>query len=152
MTTKIIILLSFLFLGLISISAQENKLNDLRSWIGKYPTDKEQNFFQLPEIKKPLKELLSSGDFQHLTKELILETPIENVKNYLLVEVSKEHCSPCDNAMLVINLENSEIWVGFYKYSKNKSVIRWFSSNDNDYYELPKEILDEFLYIHEAKQ
>ena len=99
-----------------------------------------------------MKELLSRSDFRHLTKELTLETPIECVTNYLIIEVSKEHCSPCDNAMVVINLQDGTLFVGFYKFNKGSSVIRWFSSKDDcDYYKLPKEILDEFLYMHSPK-
>jgi hypothetical protein len=151
MSKKNVILALVLFLAAWSTTAQD-KWSGLTNWIGRYPMGEKESFFKLPVIQSRLKDLLGKDDFKHLTEELTLETPIENVKNYLLIEVSKEHCSPCDNAMLVINLENSEMWVGFYKYSKNKSVIRWFSSNDDDYYELPKEILDEFLYMHEPKQ
>jgi hypothetical protein len=156
MNPKNAILLFALFIGLICANAQEKDLNSLKSWTGKYPTDNEgkqpREFFKLPEIQKPLKELLSKRDFKHLTKELAVEKPIQLIKNYLVVEVCYPHYCPWDNAMLAINLESGGIHVGFYEHRGTKEVIRWFYSQSQDKPdEMPREILDEFLYMHSPK-
>ena len=126
----------------------------LRAWIGRYPTDKtskpQKSLFDLSDIQLPLKELLGKKDYKHLTNELSVETPIEMVSGFLIVKVCRQHCCPCDNAMIVINLENGAMHVGFYKGGERKSNTRWYSS-DGDFYELPKEILDDFLQMHHPK-
>jgi hypothetical protein len=146
-----VILFAVVFIGLLCANAQD--LNSLRSWIGKYPTyDKvkpQQKKIELPEIQKPLKQLLSSRDFKHLTKELSVESQIQLIKNYLVVDVCYPDCCPCDHAILAINLENSGIHVGFYEHRGTKEAIRWFNSQPEDNLdELPKEILDEFLPMY----
>ena len=150
MKTRNTILL--LFLATISALAQENKWNDLKSWIGKYPTDGQKRFFQLPNIQNRLKELLNQNDIKHLTEELSVEAPVENVNGYLIIKVCREHWCPSDNALLAINLNNEGMHVGFYEHRGNKEIVRWFYSQPEDKLDdLPKEILDEFLYMHQPK-
>ncbi len=125
-----VVLLYLFALATFTTTAQTN-LNYLKNWAGKYSTNEKekpvQEFFKLSEIQKGLKEILTKKDFQHLTKELAVQTPIELVKGFLVLKVCRPHCCPCDNAMLVINLDNSDFYAGFYEGYEHKSIIRWFS-------------------------
>jgi hypothetical protein len=151
MSAKNTILILVLFLTAISATAQEN-WNDLTNWIGRYPTDGKESFLKLSAIQNRLKDLLSKDDLKHLTDELSIETPIQNIKGYLIVEVSLEHCAPCDNATLAFNLKNGAMHVGFYKRESHREIVRWFYSQPQDESDdLPKEVQDEFLYMHEPK-
>ena|ERR1044071_3169063 len=151
MSAKNTILIFALLLTAISATAQEN-WNSLTNWIGKYPTDRKESFLKLPAIQSRLRDLLSEEDLKHLTTELSVETPIENINGYLIAKVCQEHCSPCDNAMLALNLKNGAIHVGFYKHETHREIIRWFCSQSEDQSDdLSKEIQDEFLYMHELK-
>lgn len=151
MRPKSAILFFVIFLAAFSTVAQEN-WNSLHNWIGRYPTDGKKNFFKLPAIQNRLKNLLSKEDLKHLTDDLSIETPIENISGYLVVKISREHCSPCDNAMLALDLKNGAMYVGFYKHESHRQVIRWFYSQPQDKSDdLPKEIREEFLYMHEPK-
>jgi hypothetical protein len=151
MNLRNIILILAVFGVAISATAQES-WSGLTNWVGKYPTTTKESFFRLPAIQNRLKSLLNKEDFKHLTAELSIETPIQNIKGYLVVKVSLEHCSPCDNAMLALNLKNGAMHVGFYKHESHREIVRWFYSQpQDDPDELPKEIQDEFLYMHEPK-
>jgi hypothetical protein len=151
MSTKNTVLILIIFLTAVSATAQEN-WNSLTNWIGRYPTDGKGNFFKLPAIQNRLRNLLSKEDFKHLTKELLIEHQIENIKGYLVVEVSLEHCSPCDNAMLALNFKSGAMHVGFYKHESHREIARWFYSQPKDEPDdLPKEVSDEFLYMHKPK-
>jgi hypothetical protein len=136
-------------------ATEKPDLSHLKTWVGKYPTDEEskppKNLFHLPEIQNSLKKLLGKTDYKHLTEELSVETPIQIIRNFLVVKVCYPHCCPCDNAMLVINLDDTAFHAGFYERTdKQKFNTRWFSST-GDHLELPKEVLDIFLQTHETK-
>lgn len=150
MNLRNIILTLAVFGMAFSATAQES-WSGLTNWVGRYPAIGKENFFKLPAIQNRLKDLLNKEDFKHLTDELSIETPIQNIKGYLIVEVSLEHCSPCDNALLALNLKSGAMHVGFYKHD-HKEIVRWFYSQPQDEPdELPKEIQDEFLYMHKPK-
>ena len=53
--------------------------------------------------------------------------------------------------MLVIDLKRKRFHVGFYcGYYQQKTTIEWISS-EGEFYDLPKEIQDEFYYQHNVK-
>ena len=131
-------LLLFCFSG---VAVAQDKLGHLRSWAGKYPTYQKgrltTNFFNLPEIKRPLLRLLSRRDFNLLTREYSIESPIEQIGNYLAVKVCRPHACDSDNAGFAINLRDGTIYV---KMQAGENT-RWFASRGM-YTNLPQSVLD----------
>src|SRR5260370_38373757 len=64
---KLIGLGPLLLLCFSSVAVAQNSLGHLKSWAGKYPTEKNgrvtTKFFGLPEIRAPFLRLLSRADF-----------------------------------------------------------------------------------------
>jgi hypothetical protein len=131
-------LLIFCFGGTL---AAQSSLGHLRSWAGKYPTNRRgkvtTSFFKLPEIRRPLSSLLSRSDFNLLTREYQVETPIKQIGNYLAVKVCRPHACDTDNAAFAINLDNGFIYVKIYADQQS----RWFGSKGT-YTDLPRNVLD----------
>jgi hypothetical protein len=131
-------LLIFCFGGTL---AAQSSLGHLRSWAGKYPTNRRgrvtTSFFKLPEIRRPLVSLLSRADFNLLTRDYQVETPIKLIGNYLAVKVCRPHACDTDNAAFAINLDNGFIYVKIYADQQS----RWFGSKGT-YTDLPRSVLD----------
>src|SRR5215213_3516284 len=72
-------------------TAAAQRLDSLRSWAGKYPTERKgrvtRNFFQLPAVQAPLARTLSRKDLNLLTRVYKVETPIKELGDYLAVKV-----------------------------------------------------------------
>jgi hypothetical protein len=142
MKRKNLIALALLpFLCFSSVSVAQNKLGYLRSWAGKYPTDKKgtvtTRFFNLPEIRTPLLRLLSRTDFNLLTKEYQVETPVKQIGDYLTVKVCRPHNCDEEPGAFAINLRTGRIYVRM----KNGQKVRWFASK-GDHKDLPQEVQD----------
>src|SRR4030095_17135546 len=79
---KLILLITFSFCALVSVNAQD-KLGNLKEWVGKYPTYNDtkphREFLKLPEVRQPLLNLLSKKDHRFLTVECGKEVPIEMI-------------------------------------------------------------------------
>jgi hypothetical protein len=131
-------LLIFCFGG--TLAAQGN-LEHLRSWAGKYPTNRRgkvtTSFFKLPEIRRPLLGLLSRSDFNLLTRDYQVETPIKQIGDYLAVKVCRPHACDTDQAGFAINLRTGFIYVKMFADQQS----RWFGSKGT-YTDLPRSVLD----------
>ncbi len=131
-------LLLFCFSGAV---VAQGGLGSLRVWAGRYPTHKTgrvtKRFFQLPEIRRPLIALLSRSDFNLLTSEYSVETPIKQIGNFLAVKVCRPHACDTDNAGFAINLSNGAVYVKIYE----EHETRWFASKGN-HTDLPQSVLD----------
>lgn len=119
----------------------QGDLEHLRSWAGKYPTNRRgrvtTSFFKLPQIRRPLLSLLSHSDFNLLTREYQVETPIKQIGDYLAVKVCRQHACDTDNAAFAINLRTGFVYVKMYANQES----RWFGSK-GDYTDLPRAVLD----------
>lgn len=117
----------------------QTRLGHLRSWAGKYPTERKgkatKRFFLLPEIQTPLSKLLSRKDLRLLTREYEVESPIKQVGDYLVARVCRQHNCDSEQAGFVINLSNGYIYVRMYEDGK----VRWFSSKGK-YTDLPQDV------------
>ena len=116
MTRRNLIVLVPLFLLCFSSAAvAQNRLGHLKSWAGKYPSEKKgrvtTKFFGLSEIRTPLLRLLSRSDFDLLTREYAVEAPIKLIGDYLVVKVCRPHNCADDQAGLAINLQTGVIFV-----------------------------------------
>jgi hypothetical protein len=139
MNRKLIGLLACISLCCASAIAQNN-LARLKSWEGKYPTEKKgrvtRRFFSEPEIRTSLAKLLSKEDFDLLTKEYAVETPVMLSGDYLTVKVCKPHMC-FENGAFAINLATAVIYVRM----ANDENSRWFSSK-GDQSDLPRNVRD----------
>ncbi len=133
-----LLLLLFCFSGGVTTSAQGG-LGSLRTWAGRYPTHKTgrvtRKFFQLPEVRRPLVALLSRTDFNLLTKEYGVETPIKQIGDFLAVKVCRQHACDTDQAAFAINLRTGFVYVRM----QEGQTVRWFSIRDT-YKELPQSV------------
>jgi hypothetical protein len=141
MKRKNLIALALLIFCFGSILAAQSSLGHLRSWAGKYPTNRRgkvtTSFFKLPEIRRPLLSLLSRADFNLLTRDYQVETPIKQIGDYLAVKVCRPHACDTDNAAFAINLSTGFIYVKIYTDQQS----RWFGSKGT-YTDLPQNVLD----------
>jgi hypothetical protein len=139
MNRKLIGLIACIALCFASAIAQNN-LARLKSWEGKYPTEKKgrvtHRFFSEPEIRAPLAKLLSQEDFQLLTKEYAVETPVMLSGDYLTVKVCKPHMC-FEYGAFAINLATGVMYVRM----ANDESSRWFSSKGNQS-DLPRKVRD----------
>lgn len=137
---NIIALMLLLFCVSGSVAAQGN-LENLRRWVGKYPTLKHAkvttSFFKLPDIQQPLLKLLSRRDYNLLTHEYAVETPIKQIGDYLAVKVCRPHNCDDEQAAFAIDLRTGFIFVRM----KRGQDIRWFASNGRET-DLPASVRD----------
>lgn len=136
---NLIALALLLFFSFGGVSVAQNRLEHLRSWAGKYPTYKRgrvtTRFFDLPEVRQPLMSLLSRTDFNLLTKEYTLETPIKQIGDYLAVKVCRQHACGDETGGFAINLRTGFIYVRL----QNGQEVRSFGSK-GDFSDLPQDV------------
>lgn len=124
-------LLLFLLLCLGDSAVAQLGLSKLTSWDGKYPTHKKgrvtTKFFSVPEIRTPLLKLLSQNDYNLLTKEYSVGTPVKKIAGYMVVKVCKPRMC-FENAAFAIDLSDGTIWV---RMATDESA-RWFASKGNE--------------------
>ena len=143
MTRKnLMVLVPILLLCFSSAAVAQDKLGHLKSWAGKYPTEKKgrvtNSFFGLPEVRTPLLRLLSRADLNLLTKEYAVEAPIKLVGDYLAVKVCRPHNCADEQAGFAINLNTGVIYVRM----QAEEDVRWFASKGKAT-DLPKEVQDD---------
>lgn len=126
--------------------ASAQGLGNLRSWAGKYPTERKgrvtRSFFRVPAVQRPLSATLSRKDLNLLTRVYNVETPIKELGDYLAVKVCMPHACDTDQAGFAINLRTGNVYVRM----QEGSTVRWFAST-GDYTDLPHNVqnfLNEF--------
>ena len=143
MTRKnLMVVVPVLMLCFSCAAVAQDRLGHLKSWVGKYPTERKgritTNFFGLPEIRTPLLRLLSRADFNLLTKEYAVEAPIKLTGDYLSVKVCRPHDCADEQAGFAINLNTGVIYVRM----QAEEDVRLFASKGKPT-DLPKEVQDE---------
>lgn len=137
----LVLLITLGLAGGTTTTAAAQGLGSLRSWAGKYPTERKgrvrRNFFRLPAVQNPLSATLSRKDFNLLTRVYSLETPIKELGDYLAVKVCRPHDCGTDQAGFAINLRTGNVYVRM----QEGSTIRWFASK-GDYTDLPRSVQD----------
>lgn len=119
-------------------------------WVDKYPSDKiASNSFSLlaqPPLKSSLRKILPKAEIAALNRYDV-EAPVHKVGEYLIINKCLPHNCPSDMAMLIIDVKNEKLWVGFFSREEESVSTRWYGTND-DYSVLPDEIKKEFLSRH----
>ncbi|HWS99103.1 MAG TPA: hypothetical protein VN256_02450 [Pyrinomonadaceae bacterium] len=122
-------------------AASAQGLGSLRSWAGKYPTERRgrvtRSFFRVPAVQRPLAATLSRKDLNLLTRVYNVETPIKALGDYLAVKVCMPHNCDTEQAGFAINLRTGNVYVRM----KEGSEVRWFAS-EGDYTDLPANVQD----------
>jgi len=114
-----------------SAAFAQGGLSRLKSWEGKSPTIKKgrvtTRFWAEPEIRTPLLRLLSPDDYNLLTKEYAVETPIKKIGDYLVVKVCKPHMC-FEQAAFAIDLTTGNVFV---RMALDETPDRWLASKGN---------------------
>jgi hypothetical protein len=138
---EIFVLIPLLLFFFSSAVVAQPNLDHLKSWAGKYPTERKgrvmTKFFGLPEIRTPLSRLLSRADFNRLTKEFSVESPVKQVGDYLVAKVCMPHNCGEEQAGFAINLRTGVIYVRMQDAEKE----RWFAAKGSDK-DLPRTVRD----------
>ena len=136
------VLVPLLLLSFSSAVVAQSNLDHLKSWADKYPTEKKgrvtKRFFDLPEVRTPLLRLLSRPDFNLMTKEYAVESPIKLIGDYLVAKVCMPHNCGEEQAGFAINLRTGVIYARMQDAEKEK----WFASKGSDK-DLPKGVRDQ---------
>lgn len=127
-------------------------LSNLKEWTGRYPTRNfgnrnKPNFFEMPQIKKRLQNILSSADFEAITIEYGVESPIELIDNFLFISRCKPHDCGENNASIAVGLNDGSILVVLTQSSDavfNSNTKRCFALNSS-LEKLPENILKRFF-------
>jgi hypothetical protein len=121
----------------------QDKLGNLKSWDGK-PTqaidDKGKvtaDFFTLPEIRTPLKSLLTPADYNLVTKAYGVGSPLKLVGDFLATSMCRPHNCGDERAGLAINLKSGAMYVRFQRGKTERWKVSEGKGSD-----LPKEVQD----------
>ena len=103
-------------------------------WAGKYPDAK---FFAQPQIKTPLRRILSKADYDSIT-DYNLMIPIRKIGDYLVVYSTIKYSEPQENLALAYGLKDDAVYVVFWKAEQHRK----FSTKNNEF-NLPDDVLEE---------
>jgi len=141
MTRKLLIALPLL-LCFSAVIYSQDKLGHLKSWDGK-PTESVDgngkvtaDFFALPEVRTPLKRLLTPADFTLVTKTYSVGSPLKLMGEFLATTMCRPHNCGDERAGLAINLSTGDMYVRVAKGTKERWVPAGKASA------LPKEVQD----------
>lgn len=135
------------------LASQSTNLEHLRSWIGKYPlknaSDKKGSgdFFNVPEIKATLSQLLGQDGFQNLLKHFAGSDLIKEKAGFLTMLGTSESKSGqgVNYALVAVRLENGETHVLF---SDDRKLLSFSNARPGSV--LPIEIKQEILPYTDA--
>lgn len=131
-----LIVLSGLLVGPVS-AQRKGKFDHLKSWANGSSTrlegKREISFFMLPEIRRPLLKLLGRERLTRLRATFELESPIEIISGYLVLEGwqrptappgYKNFAEPYQHAVVAVGLNDGSIHVGIRNHGKQE----WYST------------------------
>ena len=142
MTPRHLIALPLLLLCFTATVLAQDKLGNLKSWDGKYTQELDDkgnvkaDFFLLPEVRTPLKRLLTPADFFLVTKTYSVGSPLKLMGDFLATTMCRPHNCGDERAGLAINLSTGEMFVRLVKGGKEKWIPAGKGSS------LPKEVQD----------
>ena len=142
MIRRNLIALPFLLLCFTATVLAQDKLGHLKSWDGKYTQELDDkgkvkaDFFLLPEVRTPLKRMLTPTDFLLVTKTYSVGSPFKLMGDFLATTMCRPHNCGDERAGLAINLSTGEMYVLMLKNAKEKWIPAGKGST------LPKEVQD----------
>ena len=142
MTRRNLIVLPLFLLCFSTAVFSQDKLGHLKSWDGKTTQELDSkgnvtaDFFLLPEVRTPLKRLLTPADFTLVTKTYSVGSPFKLMGDFLATTMCRPHNCGDERAGLAINLSTGDMYVTI----KNATKDRWIPAGKAS--ALPKEVLD----------
>lgn len=128
MTRKHLMALPLLLVCLTSTIFAQDKLGHLKSWDGK-PTQEVDShgkvtadFFALPEIRTPLKRLLTPADYLLVTKTYAVGSPLKLAGDFLVTTMCRPHNCGDERAGLAINLSTGDMYVRMVNGTKERWI------------------------------
>jgi hypothetical protein len=131
---KPILLVGILVLAPVCVIPQTRQRQPMTRWAGKYPDAK---FFAQPQIKTPLRRILSKADYDSIT-DYNLMIPIRKIGDYLVVYSTIKYSEPQENLALAYGLKDDAVYVVFWKAEQHRK----FSTKNNEF-NLPDDVLEE---------
>lgn len=127
-------------------------LSNLEEWAGRYPTQSfgnrnKPNFFTVPQIERRLRHILPKTDFENVTLEYGVESPIELIDNYLIISRCRPHACDTENASVAVALRDGSIFAvltGSSSEDSSSNKRRCFAMN-GDLAKLPENVQKRFL-------
>jgi hypothetical protein len=142
MIRRSLIMLPLLLLCLAASAVAQDKLGQLRSWDGKTTQELDAkgnvkaDFFLLPEVRTPLKKLLTPADFNLVTRGYSVGSPLKLIGDFLATTMCRPHNCGDERAGLAINLKTGDMYVRMAKGAKE----RWIPAGKGS--TLPQEVQD----------
>src|SRR6476659_9219389 len=130
MTRRSLIVLPLFLLCFSTAVFSQDKLGNLKSWDGKTTQELDAkgnvkaDFFLLPEVRTPLKRLLTPADFTLVTKTYSVGSPLKLFGDFLGTSMCRPHNCGDERAGLAINLKTGAMYV---KIQRGKNE-RWKAS------------------------
>jgi len=143
MRRKYLITLPLLLLCFSTAMFAQDKLGQLKSWDGKTTQELDAkgnvtaDFFTLPEVRTPLKRLLTPRDYNLVTKGYSVGSPFKLMGEYLATSMCRPHNCGDERAGLAINLRTGDMYVRMQNGSKERWIVSAGKASD-----LPKEVQD----------
>jgi len=142
MTRRYLIVLPLFLLCFSTAVFSQDKLGHLKSWDGKTTQELDSkgnvtaDFFLLPEVRTPLKRMLTPADFTLVTKTYSVGSPFKLMGDFLATTMCRPHNCGDDRAGLAINLSTGDMYVRI----KNATKERWIPAGKAS--ALPKAVMD----------
>jgi hypothetical protein len=142
MTRRYLIALPLFLLCFSTAVFSQDKLGHLKSWDGKTTQELDSkgnvtaDFFLLPEVRTPLKRMLTPADFTLVTKTYSVGSPFKLMGDFLATTMCRPHNCGDERAGLAINLSTGDMYVRI----KNGTKERWTPAGKASV--LPKAVLD----------
>jgi hypothetical protein len=142
MTRRYLIVLPLFLLCFSTAVFSQDKLGHLKSWDGKTTQELDSkgnvtaDFFLLPEVRTPLKRMLTPADFTLVTKTYAVGSPLKLMGDFLATTMCRPHNCGDERAGLAINLSTGDMYVRM----KNGTKERWIPAGKAS--ALPKAVLD----------
>src|SRR6478672_10084552 len=143
MTRRYLIVLPLFLLCFSTAVLSQDKLGNLKSWDGKTTQELDSkgnvtaDFFLLPEVRTPLKRMLTPADFTLVTKTYSVGSPFKLMGDFLATTMCRPHNCGDERAGLAINLSTGDMYVRMQRGTKERWVVSEGTAKD-----LPKEVRD----------
>jgi hypothetical protein len=149
MKLRQIIFLLFLLLFIRGGTSAQTRYGHLKRWANEYPIDyttkPKTNFFDLPEIRQRLFNLLGRRNVRRLMKDFGMVTPSNLIEGYLILEGVTSNRTPeseIENAIVAVNINDKAgtIIVVFSGIGQRFGQPEFFCTNGKTCNGLPTEV------------
>jgi len=123
-----------LLLGILMLAPAYAQRQTMTKWVDKYPDKK---FFAQPQIKEPLRRILSKADFDSIA-DYNLMIPIRKVGDYLVTYSTIKYSEPQENMSIAYGLKDNAVYIVFSQGDQHRK----FSTKNNEF-NLPDDVLQE---------